>query len=79
MVTWWTYCRDNSRKEEKVMVSKARRSEIIKSAWRKRKREGGIGTCHHCKRIVFVGGIRREGHLFHRTCYYSWKAKKGGS
>lgn len=57
------------------MVSKARRSEITKAAWRKRKREGGIGTCFHCKRIVYVGGIRREGRLFHKTCYWTWSRR----
>ena len=29
MVTWWTYCRDDSRKEEKVMVSRIRKIEKV--------------------------------------------------
>jgi len=52
------------------------RSELSKSIWRKRKREGGKGTCFHCKRAVFAGGTRREGRLYHKTCWHLWSAKR---
>ena len=67
-------------RRSRYMVSKARRSEITKSAWRKRKRVGGIGTCYYCERIVYVGGkklaMHDRTHIFHKTCYYSWKARR---
>ena len=67
------------------MVSKARRSEITKAAWRKRKREGGLGKCAYCGKPVFVGGIRLpssasspfyRGRLFHKVCYETTKARR---
>ena len=56
------------------MISKAKRSEITKAAWRKRKREGGKGLCFHCKENIYVGGARRNGHLYHEICWEIVKA-----
>jgi len=49
------------------MVSR-KRSEAIKKAWRRRKREGGKGICPICKKPVYAGGIRRKGKIYHKVC-----------
>jgi hypothetical protein len=47
------------------MVSKTR-SRASKRAWKEREPRG---KCFFCHDPVYVGGIQRDGHLWHRTCW----------
>ena len=44
------------------------RSELSKKIWRRRKREGGKGTCAFCHKSIFTGGVRYRGLPYHKTC-----------
>lgn len=55
------------------MASKSR-AEISRAAWRKRKREGGRGTCAYCLRKIYAGGSLYMGRLLHETCAKMYKA-----
>jgi len=47
---------------------KMNRSQLMKSIWRKRKREGGKATCSFCGRAIFAGGVRMKGKPYHKGC-----------
>lgn len=44
------------------------RSEISKTAWRKRKRGPAKGTCNFCGKKIFAGGVLMNGGRYHKSC-----------
>ena len=44
------------------------RSEILRKAWRRRKREGGKGICTFCHKPIFAGEVIYNDRKYHKTC-----------
>jgi len=44
------------------------RSLLSKAIWRRRKKEGGKGTCSFCRKGIFAGGAVSQGRPFHKAC-----------
>lgn len=47
------------------------RSEAIKKAWRRRRREvTSRDICPYCRKPVFTRGVKHNAQKYHKQCYY---------